>query len=136
MLVLSRRCNEKVCFPGLRTVIQVLNVTRGTVSLGIEAPPEVAVLRDELQALPVATQRAGPRTGTADCDAGRCLDSVLEFAAAGLERALGWLNAGRIQDTRTFLESMQRDLAELRRLSCPRSDSPDTNPRKMRSGSG
>ena len=115
MLVLSRRRNEKICFPGFRTVIQVLNVTRGAVTLGIEAPPEVAVLREEVQALPVVAQLPGPQTGAADREAGP-FDSLLAFAAAGLEQALVWLNAGRMQDARAFLEAMQKDLADLQRL--------------------
>jgi carbon storage regulator CsrA len=50
MLVLSRRPNEKVLFPSINTAVQVLSIKGGTVRLGIEAPPEVAILREELQA--------------------------------------------------------------------------------------
>ena len=117
MLVLSRRRNEKVCFPGFRTVVQVLNLTRGAVRLGIEAPPEVTVLREEVQALPVVAQLPGPPTGAADREAvAPCLDSLLAFAAAGLEQALDWLKAGRTQDAQALLDTMQEDLAHLRRL--------------------
>jgi len=50
MLVLSRRPNEKILFPSISTAVQVLSINRGTVRLGIEAPPEVTILRNELQA--------------------------------------------------------------------------------------
>ncbi len=48
MLVLSRRLNEKVVFPGLGVTVQVVSVRPGVVRLGIEAPSEVQVLREEL----------------------------------------------------------------------------------------
>jgi carbon storage regulator CsrA len=50
MLVLSRRPNEKILFPTLNTAVQVVAIKPGVVRLGIEAPPEVPVLRGELQA--------------------------------------------------------------------------------------
>jgi carbon storage regulator CsrA len=49
MLVLSRRLNEKVLFPSINTTVQVVSVKGGAVRLGIEAPPEVTILREELQ---------------------------------------------------------------------------------------
>src|SRR4051812_32688664 len=48
MLVLSRRPNEAVRFPGFGAAVRVLSVKRGLVRLGVEAPPGVAVLRGEL----------------------------------------------------------------------------------------
>ena len=49
MLVLSRRRNEGVTIgPDIRVV--VLGIKAGVVSLGIHAPPQVAVHRDEVQA--------------------------------------------------------------------------------------
>jgi len=49
MLVLSRGPNEKVLFPSINTAVQVVSIKGGTVRLGIEAPPEVTILRAELQ---------------------------------------------------------------------------------------
>jgi carbon storage regulator CsrA len=48
MLVLSRRLNEKLLFPSINTTIQIVSSKRGIVRLGIEAPPEVKVLREEI----------------------------------------------------------------------------------------
>jgi carbon storage regulator CsrA len=48
MLILSRRLNEKVVFPSLGLTVQVVALKPGVVRLGIEAPPEVQVLRAEL----------------------------------------------------------------------------------------
>ena len=48
MLVLSRRQDEKVCFPNLGIEVQVIRTGGKVVRLGVVAPPEVHVLRGEL----------------------------------------------------------------------------------------
>lgn len=47
MLVLSRKHNEKLVI-GDNIVVTVVEIRGGKVKLGIEAPPEVKVLRGEL----------------------------------------------------------------------------------------
>ena len=49
MLVLSRRLHEKVLFPSINTAIEVVSIKGRSVRLGIEAPPEVTILRAELR---------------------------------------------------------------------------------------
>ncbi len=49
MLVLSRRTNEEILFPGMNISVKVLAVSSGgKVSLGVQAPPEVNIIRAEL----------------------------------------------------------------------------------------
>lgn len=48
MLVLSRRLNEKLFFPSSQTTLQVVAIKPGVVRLGIEAPANVSVFREEL----------------------------------------------------------------------------------------
>jgi len=48
MLVLSRKEDQKVCFPGLGVTVQVLRVKGSAVRLGVDAPMEVRIIRDEL----------------------------------------------------------------------------------------
>jgi carbon storage regulator CsrA len=48
MLVLTRKLNQKVIFPGFGAAVQVLSVRAGAVRLGIDAPAGVIVLREEL----------------------------------------------------------------------------------------
>jgi carbon storage regulator CsrA len=48
MLVLSRRPTEKIVFPTLGVTIEVCNVKRNVVRIGIDAPPSVPILRKEL----------------------------------------------------------------------------------------
>ena len=57
MLVLSRRVNEKILFPGLHTSVQILAIKSGLVRLGIDAPNNVHVLREEV---PDRTVNWGP----------------------------------------------------------------------------
>jgi carbon storage regulator CsrA len=51
MLVLSRRTNEKIIFPSLDIAVQLLSIHGNVARIGIEAPPDVKVLRDELAKL-------------------------------------------------------------------------------------
>ena len=55
MLVLSRRVDEKIFFPALGITLKVVRIKGNTVRLGIEAPPEIRVAREE-----VAHQEAAP----------------------------------------------------------------------------
>jgi len=48
VLVLSRRSQEKVILPGLDIVLQVVSIKGNVVRLGIEAPPDVKIIRAEL----------------------------------------------------------------------------------------
>ena len=48
MLVLSRRMNEKIVIPSLNITIQVVAIKPGVVRIGIQAPPEVSIMREEL----------------------------------------------------------------------------------------
>jgi len=48
MLVLSRREGEKLVFPHLGITLEVLHVRGNAARLGIQAPPNVVILRDEL----------------------------------------------------------------------------------------
>src|SRR5262249_20109491 len=48
MLVLSRRAHEKILIPAIQTSIQVLNIRSNAVRLGIDAPRDIAIVRDEI----------------------------------------------------------------------------------------
>jgi carbon storage regulator len=48
MLVLTRKVGQRVLI-GDNVAITVVRVSQGTVRLGIEAPPETPIIREELQ---------------------------------------------------------------------------------------
>jgi carbon storage regulator CsrA len=52
MLVISRRPEERIVFPTLGVTLQIVRVRNNVVRVGIEAPPEVRVLREELLGKP------------------------------------------------------------------------------------
>ena len=58
MLVLSRRANEKIVFPNLGITVDVLSIKGNSARLGIEAPANVTVMRDELLAQLSEAERA------------------------------------------------------------------------------
>jgi len=61
MLVLSRKESEKIRL-GDSIVVTIVRVSGDKVRLGIEAPPDVVVLRDELKPLPtISLQATEPR---------------------------------------------------------------------------
>ena len=50
MLVLSRKEGEEILLPELDIVVRVLKVRGKTVSIGIEAPRGIRIVRSELEA--------------------------------------------------------------------------------------
>jgi carbon storage regulator len=48
MLVLSRTCGEQIVI-GDNVIVSVLSVRNGRVRIGIAAPPEVPILREEIR---------------------------------------------------------------------------------------
>lgn len=57
MLVLARQQGQRICI-GNGVVVTVLGATRGKVRLGIEAPPDVRVDREEVRRRRSATPDA------------------------------------------------------------------------------
>ena len=47
MLILSRKLNESIIIDG-RIIVKVLRIEKESVKLGIQAPPEVPVHREEI----------------------------------------------------------------------------------------
>ncbi len=89
MLVLSRRLGEKLLFPAIRTAVQVVSVKSGAVRLGIEAPPGVTVLREEVAARagargPGGAPPPGCAAGPTLCQLSHLLRDWLDVAAIGL----------------------------------------------------
>lgn len=48
MLVLSRRCNERIVFPTLGISIEVRQIASRKVQLAIDAPRDIRIFRQEL----------------------------------------------------------------------------------------
>jgi carbon storage regulator len=61
MLVLSRRSLEGIVLPGLGITVRILTIKGNAVRLGIEAPDDVKVVREELLAAALAATARGAR---------------------------------------------------------------------------
>ena len=57
MLVLTRKVGQRVLI-GDNVAVTIVRVSQGTVRLGIEAPPETPIVREELQLEMEATDAA------------------------------------------------------------------------------
>ena len=58
MLILSRKLNESIVIDG-RIIVKVLRIEKESVKLGIQAPPEVPVHREEIHEAILKGKQAG-----------------------------------------------------------------------------
>jgi two-component system, OmpR family, response regulator len=120
MLVLSRRLNEKILFPGIPAAVTVVSIKGGVVRLGIDAPPEVPILRGELQdhtkewAAPEPPV-AEPVPAAALPDSPPPLRDRLRDTSLGLGLVRLLLDAGQTEDAKTALVALQEQFSLLRR---------------------
>ena len=70
MLILSRKLNESIVIDG-RIVIKVLRIDKDAVKLGIQAPAELAVHRQEIFDLIQRGQKQAPTNGDDDSPSGQ-----------------------------------------------------------------
>ncbi len=69
MLVLSRRKNQKLVFPTLGVAVEVVEISGKTVRLGVDAPREIRVIRDELKSYDLPQDKASQDELQAKLDA-------------------------------------------------------------------
>jgi carbon storage regulator CsrA len=135
MLVLSRKPHQKIVFPGMNTTVEVVSIKHGVVRLGIEAPPNVTVLREELQL--VQQQREGlgqppPRQPPAVPYKVKALlveDNPNERELLAIFLRLGGVDvelAGDGADALDYLRGGQRPDVVLLDMAMPRCDGPTT----------
>lgn len=113
MLVLSTRINDKILLPNSETAIEVVAIQSGSVRLGISAPEEVRVLREEAPecGIPWAPVEEAPTLQNIK----KLIDKRLEIAREGLSEARQCLRDGRDEDARMLMEKIDEDLHLLRR---------------------
>ncbi len=61
MLVLSRKESQRIVLPSLGVTVEVLEIRGGRVRIGIEAPSEIPVYRQEIAKKAEAHTRAAPK---------------------------------------------------------------------------
>jgi len=118
MLVLSRRAHEKIVFPAFGTSIEVLEVKPGRVRLGIDAPANIQILREEVMD-PAQAKHAGSSqfqrlvNVTAEANSEDRLRKIrhelrnrLNTASVGLALARRQLRAGMVEDLDATLDAI------------------------------
>lgn len=113
MLVLTRKLNQRLVFPGTSTTVEVVAIKGGHVRIGIDAPPNVEVWREELMAEKRPAVTAAPRGDWRDVE--RLIDKRLGLAGQGLELLRGQLGG----DALLTLDEVAAELELLRdRIRC------------------
>ncbi len=127
MLVLSRRQDDKIVFPNLGITVEILKIAGRSVRLGVEAPPNVRVLRHELAdkerredagsvaAASQASEPASPAAKSLDHQ----LRNRLNRATIGLQLAQKQIEVGQLENAdRTLVkvlaefQSLDEDLGQ------------------------
>jgi carbon storage regulator CsrA len=109
MLVLSRRPQQKVVFPSVGISVEILSVQGHNVRVGVEAPRDVAVWRDEI--LPCEAPQADVPSPHPRCDSrpgGPTPKARLARAAAAARRRLTALLVEDNRNECTLLASYLR----------------------------
>jgi carbon storage regulator CsrA len=139
MLVLSRKPKEKIVLPTLHTAIQVLEIKRGVVRLGIEAPPEVSVLREEVAdrtaqwSTPPTCPKEQITVERKQDPFRRQLCEKLRTTGCGLGLVRLQLDAGLLEEAAATLARIQADFQVLRYgVEGEMEDSPAPAPAKAR----
>jgi carbon storage regulator CsrA len=125
MLVLSRRLNEQILFPEFNTAVKVLGVKGNTVRLGIDAPLDVTILREEVTDLEEKSQArlknqslSADKANDAEREKTRQLNHLLRnrlnVAGLGLALLARQLEAGMLDDCQATLDKIHEDFDLLR----------------------
>ncbi len=120
MLVLSRKLHERIVLPTIGAAIEVVAIKPGVVRLGVEAPPDVTILREEVpdRAREWAPAPAPAGNPNAEAELRRLreiLRNRLRIAGKGLEQAREGLRVGHLEDVEMIVERLSEDLRLLSR---------------------
>jgi len=118
MLVLARQLNERIVMPTVPATIEVVAVKPNGVRLGIEAPPEVTVLREEV--LRRDASAPGELLALSESDARTQLNRIklmlrnrLQGVALGLDLIRRQIEENGASELQGMLQRME---AEVRRI--------------------
>ena len=118
MLVLSRKLHEKIVLPGINATIEVVGVRGNAVRLGIQAPPDVVVLREELQGEADGVRQEAARPNSAADrlrEVQHYLNNRLNAAALGLALLRKQHEQGLIEHIGPTVARVEQQIESLRR---------------------
>jgi carbon storage regulator CsrA len=113
MLVLSRRANEKIVFPSIGVTVHLLRINGKAVRIGIDAPPDLRILREEVadNAPPVEPRSKANKSATHE------LCNRLNKIALGLTLYQRQRQTGQTESAEATLEQTLGQLAALDRAA-------------------
>jgi carbon storage regulator CsrA len=115
MLVLSRRVSEKIVFPSIGVTVHLLRINGSVARIGIDAPPELSILRQELDGSPTPpAQAAGPSPSHEICN--RLSNISLALHLFQRQRELGQTVEAEATLARAFAALAALDRATVRNL--------------------
>jgi carbon storage regulator CsrA len=121
MLILSRRATESIDFPQLGISVSIVSVKGCRVQVGVDAPPEIRIIRRELAtSSPEAAVAAvaGDRRNVTDTpQATHEFRNQLNKATLGLHLAQKQLAAGFLESANTTLTKALARLTELEQVA-------------------
>src|SRR5947207_2727925 len=119
MLVLSRRPGQKVVFPSLGIAIEVLRSRGSVTKLGVEAPDDVTILRDEVLAQRSAAAGAAQSSTPSADDRERrhAWRNKLNLLMLKLQLLQRQLDLGLSDDPEPRLAEVISELGDLERLT-------------------
>lgn len=117
MLVLTRRENDRIDFPGLGISIEVLRLTRARAALGIVAPKDVRIVRHELLAESGTAVNRDDVLSSIESGLAARIESEIDAASVKLKAAQEDLLAGNTKDALRALSEALADLDALRSIS-------------------
>ena len=95
MLVLARRRNEKIVFPHLGVTVEILNIAGNSVRIGVQAPPDIKILRQEVIDRGARVSRAAGHGGRTAPDAGDAEPPAHRRAWRSSWRSRSWPTGSR-----------------------------------------
>ncbi len=107
MLVLSRRPKEKIYFPTLGVTVEVCSVKGNVVRVGIQAPPSIPIVREELAA--ESDKANSPRERSARHQ----MRNRLHTASLAIHLAQKQLQAGLDEDADETLAGALREFSDI-----------------------
>jgi carbon storage regulator CsrA len=130
VLVLTRRENEKILLPDVGVTVELMSVTGNRARLGISAPDNIRILREEVASSQDALKQATAR-GPISREFSHAIRNRLNAAILATETVRLQIDARQLAETSASLDRIVTELramASLVQRPSPESDAPPSSP--------